>query len=71
MPRTKMVRVIAGAMILLWVNRAGAQRWMENLGRGVVAVNQGNGKVFVSWRMLGLATPPVRGRQHYDEAKAG
>ncbi|MGV3587841.1 MAG: rhamnogalacturonan lyase [Adhaeribacter sp.] len=30
-----------------------AQRIMENLGRGVVAVNQGGGKVFVSWRMLG------------------
>ncbi|HEX2489386.1 MAG TPA: rhamnogalacturonan lyase [Blastocatellia bacterium] len=26
---------------------------MERLGRGVVAVNQGDGKVFVSWRLLG------------------
>ncbi len=26
---------------------------MENLGRGVVAVHQGDGKVFVSWRLLG------------------
>jgi rhamnogalacturonan endolyase len=30
-----------------------AQRQMEYLSRGVVAVNQGEGKVFVSWRMLG------------------
>jgi rhamnogalacturonan endolyase len=30
-----------------------AQRQMEKLGRGVVAVNQGEGKVFVSWRLLG------------------
>lgn len=30
-----------------------SQRQMENLGRGVVAVNQGNGKVYVGWRMLG------------------
>jgi rhamnogalacturonan endolyase len=30
-----------------------AQKHVENLGRGVVAVNQGDGKVFVSWRMLG------------------
>ena len=30
-----------------------ASRQMENLGRGVVAVNQGEGKVFVSWRLLG------------------
>jgi rhamnogalacturonan endolyase len=28
-------------------------RQMENLGRGVVAVNQGNGNAFISWRMLG------------------
>ncbi|MCX5644231.1 MAG: rhamnogalacturonan lyase [Phycisphaerae bacterium] len=30
-----------------------AQRQMEHLGRGVVAVNQGDGKVYVGWRMLG------------------
>lgn len=30
-----------------------APRQMENLGRGVVAINQGEGKVFVSWRLLG------------------
>ncbi len=29
------------------------RRVMENLGRGVVALHQGNGKVFVSWRLLG------------------
>lgn len=31
----------------------GAPRQMENLGRGVVAINQGEGKVSVSWRCLG------------------
>src|SRR5262249_56285851 len=30
-----------------------APRQMERLGRGVVAVNQGDGKVSVSWRMVG------------------
>jgi rhamnogalacturonan endolyase len=30
-----------------------AQRQMEYLDRGLVAVNQGSGKVFLSWRMLG------------------
>ena len=30
-----------------------ALRQMERLSRGVVAVNQGDGKVFVSWRMFG------------------
>src|SRR5262245_58544093 len=28
-------------------------RQMEALGRGVVALHQGGGKVFVSWRLLG------------------
>ncbi len=31
----------------------GGPRQMERLGRGVVAINQGSGKVFVSWRLLG------------------
>jgi rhamnogalacturonan endolyase len=26
---------------------------MENLGRGVVAIPQADGKIFVAWRMLG------------------
>lgn len=30
-----------------------AQRHMEFLNRGVYAINEGNGKVFVSWRLLG------------------
>lgn len=30
-----------------------AQPQMEYLNRGVYAINQGNGKVFVSWRLLG------------------
>lgn len=31
-----------------------AQRLMENLGRGVVAIHQDDDKIFVSWRVLGL-----------------
>jgi rhamnogalacturonan endolyase len=31
----------------------GGPRQMEKLGRGVVAIHQGGGKVFVSWRLLG------------------
>jgi rhamnogalacturonan endolyase len=30
-----------------------AQRLMENLGRGIVAINKGNGRVYISWRFLG------------------
>jgi rhamnogalacturonan endolyase len=44
---------IAIGGILLLAAQAGAQRQMENLGRGVVAINQGGGKVYVGWRMLG------------------
>jgi rhamnogalacturonan endolyase len=29
-----------------------SQKMMEKLGRGVVAINQGNGKVYVGWRLL-------------------
>jgi rhamnogalacturonan endolyase len=32
---------------------------MEHLSRGVVAVNQGGGKVFISWRMLGTDTDNI------------
>jgi rhamnogalacturonan endolyase len=41
------------AALLVLVTSASAQRQMEKLGRGVVAINQGEGKVFVSWRLLG------------------
>ena len=44
---------VAVAALLTLAATASAQRQMENLGRGVVAVNQGGGKAFVSWRMLG------------------
>ena len=30
-----------------------APRFMENLGRGVVAMNKGGGNVYIGWRMLG------------------
>ncbi len=54
--RTKQIPLIAllicAATLLLAVSSR-AQRQMENLGRGVVAIHQGGGKVFVSWRLLG------------------
>jgi rhamnogalacturonan endolyase len=50
---TKIHVAIAMGIIFLVTAGANAQRQMENLGRGVVAINQGDGKVFVSWRMLG------------------
>jgi rhamnogalacturonan endolyase len=45
--------IVASALVVVMAGSALAQRQMEYLGRGVVAVNQGDGKVFASWRMLG------------------
>jgi rhamnogalacturonan endolyase len=39
--------------VLVCVGAASAQRQMEKLGRGVVAINQGGRRVYVGWRMLG------------------
>ncbi len=52
-PRTVMNIAVTIGTLLLLMNQAGAQRQMEKLGRGVVAINQGDGKVYVGWRMLG------------------
>ena len=49
-------------LCLVWSSpspQAAAQRQMERLDRGVVAVNQGGGRVFVSWRMLGTDAEDV------------
>jgi rhamnogalacturonan endolyase len=43
-------------MVLCAGTAAFSQKMMEKLGRGVVAINQGNGKVYVGWRLL--ATDP-------------
>lgn len=53
--QTKMKSTIYKSIIILCVLsfQVSAQRLMENLNRGVIAINQGGGKVFVSWRLLG------------------
>lgn len=38
---------------LLLAQPLAAQRFMEDLGRGVVAMRTGSGSTFISWRMLG------------------
>jgi rhamnogalacturonan endolyase len=43
----------AALALLLAATSASAQREMENLDRGLVAVRQLDGKVFTSWRLLG------------------
>ncbi|MBN2138557.1 MAG: rhamnogalacturonan lyase [Sedimentisphaerales bacterium] len=46
------LRVVILVVAIVSCTTAGAQRQMEYLGRGVVAVNQGGGKVYVGWRLL-------------------
>jgi rhamnogalacturonan endolyase len=41
------------AMGLVLATPAHAQRQMENLTRGIVAVKQGRGGVYVGWRLFG------------------
>ncbi len=43
----------------LATGEAFAQRQMERLGRGVIAVRQADGKVFVSWRLLGTDSESI------------
>ncbi len=47
------------ASTFLLVCIGNAQRQMENLGRGLVAIHQGDGKVFLSWRLLGVEPDEV------------
>jgi rhamnogalacturonan endolyase len=48
----KLLRLLFFSIFLFAGNSAGAQKIMENLGRGVVAINQEDGKVYVGWRLL-------------------
>jgi rhamnogalacturonan endolyase len=50
---TRIKRLVVFGVILLVGTGAGAQRQMEKLGRGMVAINEGDGKVYVGWRLLG------------------
>ena len=49
---------VIGALFLI-ATGANAQRQMEKLGRGVVAINKGDGQVYVGWRMLGTDTNSI------------
>ena len=47
------VTAVLVAMTFIPPSMALAQRQAERLGRGVVAINHGDGKVYVGWRLLG------------------
>ena len=53
MTRTWLAGPAVAVVLVLASPAARAQRRMEYLTRGVVAVHQGDGKVFVGWRLLG------------------
>jgi rhamnogalacturonan endolyase len=40
-------------VLMVATTPAFAQRQMEHLGRGVVAIHEGEGNAFLSWRLLG------------------
>lgn len=56
---TKIIVAITFAAALLLVTEVNAQRQMEKLGRGVVAVRQSDGQVYVGWRLLGTDSDAV------------
>jgi rhamnogalacturonan endolyase len=61
--------VIAAILILgSLVSTASAQRQMESLGRGVVAIPTGEGKVFVGWRLLGTDPDAITFNVYRSEA---
>ena len=52
-PRAIMVIAFVLGTSLVFAAAARAQRQMENLGRGMVAIAQDGGKVYLGWRLLG------------------
>ncbi len=53
MLKTQIKVIIVIVVLLFFTSSIYAQRQMENLKRGVVAINLGNGQVYVGWRLLG------------------
>ena len=56
-------------IILLFTNFLQAQRQMESLDRGVVAVDQGDGKVYIGWRMFGTDPDEIAFNVYRDKTK--
>ena len=52
-PPTRLLAALIVVVALSPLPLVHAQRQMEILGRGVVAIHQPDGRVFVSWRLLG------------------
>ncbi|WP_295117839.1 rhamnogalacturonan lyase [uncultured Chitinophaga sp.] len=54
-----MKRLILLPLLLAAMSHASAQRQMERLDRGVIAIPENNGGNFISWRMLGTDDPAI------------
>src|SRR5688500_7240372 len=67
MPRGWVATVLL--LTILTSHAALAQRQMESLDRGIVAIRQPDGNVFVGWRVLG--TDPADGAFNLYRATAG
>jgi len=67
--RTKQTIAIALGMILFICGSVQAARYMEKLGRGVVAVYRGSGQVYVGWRMLGTDPETIAFNVYRNETK--
>jgi rhamnogalacturonan endolyase len=48
-----LILIIFVSSLSLASMQAVSPRQMESLGRGVIAISQGEGKVFIGWRLLG------------------
>jgi rhamnogalacturonan endolyase len=55
----RIARTAAAALLFFCSLPGHAQRVVENLGRGVVAVRASDGQVYVGWRLLGTDEPSV------------
>ena len=49
----KSVNILALVFVMMGISAVNAQRQMEYLDRGVIAIKQSEHKVFISWRLLG------------------
>lgn len=51
--------LMAVSLLGIGTSKSHAQRLMEKLDRGVIAIHQGGGKVFIGWRLLGTEPPEL------------
>lgn len=57
--KIKMTITIVLGMIFLFLATIHAQRYMEKLDRGLIAVRSSDNSVFISWRMFGTDPPDI------------